>query len=124
LYIKDNQTGKIQDLQASPEYRFDAKEETLSERFTILLSKSKLSQEILGTKSFNARVQDGIVYLNLSLKEEQVMVQVTDLMGRTIIQSSVYGEGDHKLGLLQSTGIYIVSIYTDMGIISKKIYLQ
>lgn len=124
LYLKDNQTGKIQDLQSSPEYRYDANEETLLERFSILLSKSKLSQEILGTKSFNAFIQDGTVYLNLSLKEEQVMVQVTDLMGRTILQTSVYGEGNHKLGLLKATGVYIVSLYTDMGIISKKIYLN
>lgn len=124
LYLKDNQTGKILDLQSSPEYRFDANEETLADRFTIVLSKSKLSQEILGTKSFNAFIQDGTVYLNLSLKEEQVMVQVTDLMGRTILKTSVYGEGNHKLGLLKATGVYIVSLYTDMGIISKKIYLK
>jgi len=124
LYLKDNYSGKIQDLQSTPEFRFDINNETYTDRFTLLISKSVLTQEAVGTKSYDAYTRDGSVYLYLKLKEEQVVVKVTDMTGKLVLETTVYGEGHHRIGSLATTGIYIVSIYTDMGIISKKIYLN
>lgn len=124
LYLKDNYSGKIQDLQSTPEFRFDINNETYTDRFTLLISKSVLTQEAVGTKSYDAYTRDGSVYLYLKLKEEQVVVTVTDMTGKLVLETTVYGEGHHRIGSLTTTGIYIVSIYTDMGIISKKIYLN
>lgn len=124
LFLKDSYTGKIQDLQSSPEYRVDLNNETYTDRFSLLFSTAELTQDALGTKSYDAYTRDGSVFLYLKLTEEQVGVQITDMAGKLVLSTNVYGEGHHRLGTLKTTGIYIVSIYTDMGIISKKIYLN
>lgn len=123
IYLKDNYSGKIQDLRANPEYRFDIKNEVFTDRFTLILSTEKIEQQVLSSSSFNAFVRDGSVMIHLNLKEEQVTARITDISGRVLLEKQVYGEGDHKIGQLGNTGIYIVSLYTDMGIISRKIYL-
>lgn len=124
VYLKDSYTGRIQDLLTVPEYTFSMSGESFTDRFRLIISRVNLSQEALGTNSFNAYVKEGSVYLNLRLKEEQVMVHVSDLTGRTVLQATLYGDGNHQLGRIEGNGIYIVSIYTDMGIISKKVYLN
>ncbi|MFA6951225.1 MAG: LamG-like jellyroll fold domain-containing protein, partial [Lentimicrobiaceae bacterium] len=95
LYLKDNYSGKIQDLQSTPEFRFDINNETYTDRFTLLISKSVLTQEAVGTKSYDAYTRDGSVYLYLKLKEEQVVVKVTDMTGKLVLETTVYGEGHH-----------------------------
>lgn len=124
VYLKDNYTGQIRELQKTPEYTFNINNETFTDRLSLIISNQELTQEALGTGSFNAFTKDGNVILNMKVKEEQVLVQITDLSGRMMIQQSVYGEGNHTIGKNLNTGIYIVTIFTDMGTISKKIYLN
>lgn len=124
VYLKDSYNGMILNLSSVPDYSFSIAEESYTDRFKIIISKLDLSQEALGTGSFDAYTKEGSLNLNLRLKEEQVMVQVSDLTGRIILQTSLYGEGNHNIGRISGRGIYIVSIFTDMGIISKKVYLD
>lgn len=124
VYLKDALTGRIQNLNANPEYRFEINNESYTDRFKLIFSTETIVQEAFGTASYNAYTKDGNVYLNLKLSEEQVGVSVCDLTGRILLQTSIYGEGHHRIGKLTGAGVYIVSIYTDMGILSKKVYLN
>ncbi len=124
VYLKDAFTGRIQNLQSSPEYRFEINNESYTDRFKLIFSTETIAQEAFGTASYNAYTKDGNVYLNLKLSEEQVAVSVCDLTGRILLQTNIYGEGHHRIGKLTGAGVYIVSIYTDMGILSKKVYLN
>lgn len=124
VYLKDKYTGRVQNLQSSPEYTFNIYNETLNDRFEIIISNKTLTQNAFGTESFNAHLKDGNLIVTLNLREEQVILQVTDLVGRNVLQHDIFGEGQHNLGHVPAKGVYIISISTDMGKISKKIYLN
>lgn len=124
VYLKDKYTGRVQNLHSSPEYTFEISNGTINERFELIISNKVLTQNAFGTDSFNAHLKDGCLIVTLNLREEQVLLQVTDLLGRNIIQNDIFGEGQHNLGHIPAKGVYIISISTDMGTISKKIYLN
>ncbi len=124
VFLKDAFTGRIQDLNAYPEYRLEINNESFSDRFKLIFITGTIAQEAFGTASYSAYTKDGNIYLNLKLSEEQVAVSVSDLTGRILVQTNIYGEGHHRIGKLTGAGVYIVSIYTDMGILSKKVYLN
>jgi hypothetical protein len=124
VYLKDNFNGRTQNLLISPEYKVEINNESFINRFKLIFSTENIAQEAFGALSYNAYSEDGNVYINLKLNEEQVAVSVCDLTGRILMQTSIYGQGHHHIGKLTGAGVYIVSIYTDMGILSKKVYLN
>lgn len=124
LYLKDNYNGRIQNLSNNPDYRLSFGEEKSIDRLSLIISTENLEQEALSAGSYNAYTKDGIVYIDLALSQEQVVVQVVDMTGRVILNNVVYGSGVHSIGKLSSSGIYLVNIFTDMGNVSKKVYLK
>ncbi|HLN53748.1 MAG TPA: LamG-like jellyroll fold domain-containing protein, partial [Lentimicrobium sp.] len=124
VYLKDNGTGTITDLRREAGYAFDAGNETISDRFKVIITKETLENEAFGNASFKTFCDAGSIYIDLKLKEEQVTVQLTDLSGRQLISKSVYGEGKHCLGRVPQAGVGIVSIQTETGTASQKILLS
>ncbi len=124
VYLKDNYTGFIQDLNIIEEYKFDIDVESLTDRFSLIISSETLSQDVFSSSSFNVYAKEGGIFLNLDLAYEQVRVSISDLSGRVINNTTVYGKGEHIIGRLNASGVFIVSVFTDMGNISKKVYLK
>jgi hypothetical protein len=69
-------------------------------------------------------VNDGFLYIKIALKESIANMRLTNMAGQVMLQQSIYGEGAHRLSVAPSPGIYLVTVFTDQGILSKKIYLQ
>ena len=124
VYLKDNSTGTITDLRREEGYAFDAGNETISDRFKLIITKETLENEAFGNASFKTFCDAGSIYIDLKLKEEQVTVQLTDLSGRLLISKVIYGEGKHCLGRVPQAGVGIVSIQTETGTASQKILLS
>ncbi len=124
VYLKDNYTGFIQDLNTINEYQFSTEAKSLTDRFSLILSSEKLSQDAFSSSSYNVYAKDGGIFLNLDLAYEQVRVTISDLSGRVITNNTVYGKGEHIIGRFNTTGVFIVSVFTDMGNVSKKVYLK
>ncbi len=124
VYLKDNISGTITDLRRSEGYAFDAGNETISDRFKLIITKETLENEAFGSASFKSYCDAGSIYVDLKLKEEQVTVHLTDLSGRLLISKAIYGEGKHCLGRTPQLGVGIVSIQTETGTASQKILLS
>jgi hypothetical protein len=124
VYLKDNYTGYIQDLNVINEYKFSTEAKSFTDRFSLILSSEKLSQDAFSSSSYNVYAKDGGIFLNLDLAYEQVRVTISDLSGRIITNNTVYGKGEHIIGKFNTTGVFIVSVFTDMGNVSKKVYLK
>ncbi len=96
----------------------------MNERFTLLISDYDLSQETFGSGSADAVVRDGLIYAVVRLRDEQVVVKLHNMAGQQLTELTLYGEGEHRLGQAPAPGVYIISVFTGMGTISKKILVQ
>ncbi|NTW25267.1 MAG: T9SS type A sorting domain-containing protein, partial [Lentimicrobium sp.] len=124
IYLKDKASGKVQNLNLQPEYAISVEQGILEGRLSLVFSETDISQETFGSSSFSAFSQDGLIYVDIKLKEEQVNIQVINLAGQAILNKTVNGEGRHALGSALVEGIYMITFFTDMGTISKKIFVR
>ncbi|MCO5261596.1 MAG: GEVED domain-containing protein [Lentimicrobium sp.] len=124
VYLKDKANGTVQDLKLKSAYKTSLAAGEVNERFTLLLSDYDLSQETFGSGSADAVVRDGLIYAVVRLRDEQVVVKLHNMAGQQLTERTLYGEGEHRLGQAPAPGVYIISVFTGMGTISKKILVQ
>lgn len=124
VFLKDTYSGVIREITRQSGYTFSINNATFDDRFKLIFSTDNLSSEAFGSSTFTAYTKNGSIFLNSKLSEEQALVRVFDLTGKLLLEKSVTGEGEHNLGRTAEKGIYIVTVYTDMGIISNKVYLD
>lgn len=124
VYLKDKANGTVQDLKLKSAYKTSLAAGEVNERFTLLLSDYDLSQETFGSGSADAMVRDGLIYAIIRLRDEQVEIKLHNMAGQQLMERTLYGEGEHRLGQAPAPGVYIISVFTGMGTISKKILVQ
>lgn len=58
------------------------------------------------------------------MREQKSRIAVTDVSGRVLLESLFATDGVYQLGRLYAAGTYVVTAYTDKGVVSKKIFLH
>jgi len=124
VFLKDAYSGTIREISQQSGYTFNTGNASFDDRFKLIFSTQNLSSEAFGSSTFTAYTKNGSIYLSSKLSEEQALVRIFDLTGKLLLEKSVTGSGEHNLGSTAQKGIYIVTVYTDMGIISNKVYLD
>lgn len=124
VYLKDKATGAVQDLSRVPVYSLPVGNGLIEGRLSLVFSSSDISQGSFGTNSFDVYANDGFLYVKIAMKETQASLRLTNMAGQVMLQQNIYGEGIHRLSSAPLPGAYLVTIFTDQGILSKKIYLQ
>jgi hypothetical protein len=124
VFLKDKVSGIVQNLQQKSDYKVYLSEGDVQNRFTLIFSDKDISQEAFGSGSVDAYVEDGLIYVIIRLKEEQVNVSLHNIAGQSLINRNFNGEGHHKLGQAPAPGVYVVTVFTGMGTVSKKILVK
>jgi hypothetical protein len=124
IFLKDKISGIVQDFQRKPDYKVYLAEGDLQNRFALVFSDKDMSQEAFGNGSMDAYVEDGLIYVIIRLKEEQVNVSLHNIAGQLLINRNFNGEGHQKLGPAPAPGVYVVTVFTGMGTVSKKILVK
>jgi hypothetical protein len=124
VFLKDKVSGIVQNLQQKSDYKVYLSEGDVQNRFTLIFSDKDISQEAFGSGSVDAYVEDGLIYVIIRLKEEQVNVSLHNIAGQSLINRNINGEGNHKLGIAPAPGVYVVTVFTGMGTVSKKILVK
>ncbi|MBK6965411.1 MAG: T9SS type A sorting domain-containing protein [Bacteroidales bacterium] len=124
IYLKDKINGVTQNLKLKAEYTVNPGEGDLQNRFVLLLSEKDITQDAFGSGSVDAYVQDGLLYVIIRLKDEQVNLSMHNIAGQLLLSRTLNGEGHHKLGTAPVPGVYIMTVYTGMGTVSKKILVK
>lgn len=124
VFLKDKTTGSVQNLNRDSVYTLSVGEGLMQDRLSLIFSNWDISQDFFGVNSFDVYVNDGYLYIKIALKETIANMRLTNMAGQVMLQQSIYGEGAHRLSVAPSPGIYLVTVFTDQGILSKKIYLQ
>jgi hypothetical protein len=124
VYLRDKVSGIVQNLQQKADYKVYLSEGDVQNRFALIFSDKDISQEAFGSGSVDAYVEDGLIYVIIRLKQEQVNVSLHNIAGQSLINRIFNGEGHHKLGQAPAPGVYVVTVFTGMGTVSKKILVK
>jgi uncharacterized protein YjdB len=120
VYFYDAKTGVSQDLQVNAKYSAYLAAGKYDSRFFLLFStKDKLA--LPGSAELNAYASGNSLFVYLVFGDANVVI--TDMAGRKIQQSAISGNGYHEISCPFATGIYIVTLYSNMGTQSKKMLL-
>jgi len=122
-YLKDNSNGSIIHADLNEIQTLQIAKGNVEGRFSLVFSNTDQSQPSFGSNSFDVSPENGQIILNLYLKDEQVEARLTNMAGQTIVSKVMNGEGRHLLCQTGAPGIYLVTLITDTGSVSKKIFI-
>jgi len=124
VYLSDEATGKIQDLQINPLYRVHLDKGTQENRFVLIFSDKELLSTFNDNKTFFANIANRKlnVYVKLTEGNESRLV-ISNVLGQIMLQKNLVGNGQHEIDQYLPAGMYILSLYSQQGMYSLKIYI-
>lgn len=125
IYLHDEKTNITQDLQRNPSYRQLIETGKYNNRFSLVFSLKDLSpSEENATDTFNVYSAGRKIYVYLDLASgDKAGIMLSNMSGQVILRQQLSGKGYHDLGPSFSSGIYIVSYYSQKGLRSKKVFV-
>lgn len=107
LHLIDNLTGVDVDILAAPSYTFEAKPSDFVSRFKLVFNVTGVEENIASTGSANfAYMSNGnLVIDNI---EDEAILQIIDMTGRTVCSEKASGSYDKSLNL--KAGVYVVKL--------------
>ncbi|SFD78777.1 hypothetical protein SAMN05518672_103218 [Chitinophaga sp. CF118] len=125
IYLRDAETGIIQNLQRNPRYRLLLQAGKYEQRFSLVFSMKELLPQPENNITFNAYCTGGKVYVYLDLAPgEKGSIIINNIPGQILFQQDISGRGYHELGPVFSSGVYIISLRSQKGLRSKKIFIR
>jgi hypothetical protein len=127
VLLEDLFTGKVQDLTENPVYVFQSLEDSERDRF--LLHFNLTVTGFHNQKDDNGvyiYAYDGVVYIRSEGKaiKEQKEIVITDLLGRTLVQTTLPSSSLSKIPLLHSNKYLIVKIRNESGVKTAKVFIR
>lgn len=124
-YLADKELKTMEDIQSGLVNKLYFTKGSYRDRFSIVFSKKALLPQTVISEGLNAysNGKSLVVYLNLTTGSEGELV-IKNIVGQSIIQTTLTGYGYHDTQLPISSGIYIVSFYAkDGNVYTKKMHL-
>ncbi len=124
VYFSDGATGVVQDLRFIPTYRVNLQKGTIDKRFALLFSYKSLSSTLNDKNSFYANIANGKlnIFVNLAAAIES-RITISNVLGQVMMQKNLYGNGLHEIDTQLPGGIYILTLHSQQGMSSLKIYI-
>ena len=124
VYFSDGATGLVQDLRFNSTYRVSLQKGTFDKRFALLFSYKSLSSTLNDENSFYANIANGKlnVFVNLA-SAIQSRLTISNVLGQVMMQKNLYGNGLHEIDTQLPAGIYILTLRSQQGMNSLKIYI-
>lgn len=123
ILLKDTKTNTTIDLRTTDSYTFDAAAGDDAGRF-ILFFTDVLGINKLTDNSFKVYSSGNSIYIQNSKLNEQGTVTVYDMVGKELMNVNLSSDFLTKLNTSFVNGYYIVSIKTDKGLLTEKVYLN
>ncbi len=126
VYLIDNEKRIGQNLLERTKYRFVKKEGVLDSRFHLLLSNKAISDPAIAFEEpFSVKSYSGKVMVSTNLKENEVgTLLVSTISGNNLYRRKVTGKQLIEVEGIKSSGVYIISMDLEEGIISKKVLIN
>ena len=121
VYLRDLKTNTIQNLNELPEYTFEG-QTTDTDRFEIRFKAVGIAER----NELPVRIwSDGqLLYVDLSQVQGSYGLQLTDLSGRLVLGQMLTGGSLQRVGVPVSTGVLIVRVAGNSGVVNRKVYIR
>jgi len=124
IYLTDELTGLIQNLQVNPTYRVQLKSGVFENRFALIFSEKDMEYKAKEKDTFYASINNGKLNVFIELaSEKKALLKITNTAGLEILKQNLVGDGLHEINHQFTAAMYILNLYTDNGISSFKIYI-
>jgi len=124
VYLDDLKTGGSQELKANPAYSFAAKPGDDPARFRLRFTGPYGVEDPGDRPEFTVYAIGNTVYIkNLTGDVIAGNVHICDMLGRKIAQSRIT-EKNSEIAVTAPTGVYLVTLVTDRGTYSRKIFIH
>jgi len=124
IKLLDNKTNTTVDLKVNPVYTFTATAGDDDARFNLYFSDVLYGINKLDASAFNVYSFDKSIFIqNNDLKNASGSVMVYDMIGKQMIEENVSG-ATTRINTNLNTGFYIVSVKTDNGVYTQKVYIK
>lgn len=125
IYLKDEATGKTQELHQFAKYRVYLDAGTHEHRFSFVFRSSGTTPPSLTEPVFRAYSIGKMLYGYFDkVPGEKCRITISNLLGQVLWRQEITGNGHHVIGKQYSSGLYIVSFYTDDKVVSKKVFIS
>jgi len=122
LWLEDNQLNIMHDLSLKS-YSFDYSPLDPDNRFVLHLNAMGIDPAFVNDLTLQVFSSDGVLHIKTTY-QSIMKVQVTDLIGRMILEIKGNQAQEMEVGFNSEPGIYFVSVNTSNGIETKKIYMK
>ncbi|KAF0197149.1 MAG: hypothetical protein FD166_2108 [Bacteroidetes bacterium] len=123
-YLYDELTGDISDLNSNPEYRVKTGEGTFENRYALIFSKTNYISDQT-EDNFIAIFSNGILVINDGVSPDKNRnLTISNLLGQVLYRSAVPETGQIEIHPAYPSGIYILTLTSQKGVRSQKIYIS
>jgi len=125
IYLFDRQTGMYHDLRNTPVFSMNLSSGSYENRFSLVFSQKVLTDNPVPGSGFTVYSSGGSLFLNLNLETNTgTGIRIYDILGRSLLQMELGGNGTYRIETGLSSGVYIVRLSSGSGTISKKVYIS
>lgn len=124
IYLLDNEKGVYQDLRRRPDYRLFLEAGTYENRFSVVFSLKDLNSNSIDDEVFDVYISgaDLVISTNIQTDENSALV-ITNMLGLEISSRQFMGNGRYEINSSLSSGMYVVSLFANKEVYSKKIII-
>jgi len=125
VYLSDSKTGVNHDLRKDPLYRLYLASGDYENRFSIVFSLSELNPGTVNKETFNVYSSGGKLFVNCILPTgEKANLVVSNMLGQMVYKQELSGNGNHQINTNCINGVYVVSLYSNKEVHSKKVFIE
>ncbi|PKP24870.1 MAG: hypothetical protein CVU06_04535, partial [Bacteroidetes bacterium HGW-Bacteroidetes-22] len=121
IFLIDLLTNARQNLSENPAYTYRATVTDNTDRFKISFASVGVDENPLQNVGIYAA--NGFIVLQLPA-ETDALVSVINIGGQVIIRKAIKGTGNIQLNVPSTTGIYLITLTTDAGTITRKVFMK
>jgi hypothetical protein len=125
VFFEDALTGEIKEVEEGFKVKVWIMKGETTERFSLIFSSTDQThippaKDVFNVYYSNQRLK---IFMDLS-KGTSATLQVTSMLGVQILTTQLNGIGNHEADLNVPTGVYLVSLHSPEGILTRKILIS
>jgi len=121
IFLHDVLTNTIHKLSETPSYNFMANEDDHPDRFLLKFAAVGV-QDVPGSIELNAYMAHSRLYV-LNPDAPKATVELYNIQGKVILREKI-GSGLQSVNVHIATGIYLVVMYTENAVTTRKLFIQ
>lgn len=124
IYFKDKKTGRVQNLYLHSGYQTFLDNGITDDRFELIFSKCDLRYQKNNTDPYTLYSSLDRLFVDLDIPEgESATLLIFNMLGQEVYHATLTGNGYHELDISITPGIYVSTITSSAGTLTKKIFL-